>query len=239
MDTSLKQRLMGALVLISLAVIFLPLVFDGQQERIKTEQYEFPEQPVVTLHSTDFKPIKEQGRDVLDAVEAIHRQKQEQADLSQDSPVSDTPSNTTTPVSAVEAESTSAPSVPAEESMQDVATKAPILVEADTMGTPQQQAQEHIEAERRVDERIQKNPDEDLKLADVWMLQVGAFSSQENALALRDKLIAAGHKAYAKPVQGLVKVFVGPEIRRPAAEQLKSNLKSEMGINALILKYIP
>ena len=41
MDTSLKQRLMGALVLISLAVIFLPLVFDGQQERIRTEQYAY------------------------------------------------------------------------------------------------------------------------------------------------------------------------------------------------------
>lgn len=239
MDTGLKQRLMGALVLISLAVIFLPLVFDGQQERIQTELYEFPEQPVVTLQSTDFKPIKEEGRNVLDAVEEINQQKQEQAQVGEPEIQSDHPANPALASPQADSEEPPFESEPLAEEPSDQSEPAQKLVEAKPADTPQEHARQHVEAEKKVDEQIQKNPDQDLKLADVWMIQVGAFSSQDNALALRDKLIAAGHKSYAKPLNGLVKVFVGPQIRKPMAEKEKAELEQEFGINALILKYIP
>ncbi len=78
-----------------------------------------------------------------------------------------------------------------------------------------------------------------MSLADAWIIQVGAFSSRANADGLRDKLIAAGYKAYTKAVSGLYKVYVGPEIRRTRLEQQKSSLERDFKLKALILKYIP
>ena len=49
MDEQLKQRLVGALVLLSAAVIFLPLIFDGRDEQAAYSDVQIPEEPVVTL----------------------------------------------------------------------------------------------------------------------------------------------------------------------------------------------
>lgn len=49
MDEHLKQRLVGALVLLSAAVIFLPLIFDGRDEQDTYSDVHIPEEPVVTL----------------------------------------------------------------------------------------------------------------------------------------------------------------------------------------------
>lgn len=53
MDQNLKQRLVGALVLLSAAVIFLPLIFDGRKEQETYTDIQIPEEPVVTLDVTE------------------------------------------------------------------------------------------------------------------------------------------------------------------------------------------
>ena len=82
-----------------------------------------------------------------------------------------------------------------------------------------------------------------MDLADAWIIQVGAFSSQPNADGLRDKLKANGYPAFVKPVKvaagSLFKVYVGPEIRRQRADQQKLELEQKFQLKALILKYIP
>ncbi|AUM11201.1 SPOR domain-containing protein [Ketobacter alkanivorans] len=87
MDQSLKQRLVGAIVLISLAVIFLPLVFDGQQQRVNSKDYEYPEQPAMTIEAVDFSPIEEEAREVIAAVEAVSEAKAQQAAQSSEAEV--------------------------------------------------------------------------------------------------------------------------------------------------------
>ena len=52
MDDTLKQRLVGALVLLSAAVIFLPLIFDGRDQQEVYTDIQIPEEPVVTLDVT-------------------------------------------------------------------------------------------------------------------------------------------------------------------------------------------
>ncbi|MCG8317488.1 MAG: SPOR domain-containing protein [Pseudomonadales bacterium] len=49
MDQTLKQRLIGALVLLSAAIIFLPLVFDGREKHEVYSDIQIPDEPVVTL----------------------------------------------------------------------------------------------------------------------------------------------------------------------------------------------
>lgn len=67
MDDHLKQRLVGALVLLSAAVIFLPIVFDGRDQQTTYTDIQIPEEPVVTLDVEEpeldvaaFNEVKEQ-----------------------------------------------------------------------------------------------------------------------------------------------------------------------------------
>ena len=48
MDKALKQRLTGAIILIALAIIFLPMLLDGEQQQ-KKSSIELPDQPVVNF----------------------------------------------------------------------------------------------------------------------------------------------------------------------------------------------
>ena len=201
MDQSLKQRLVGAIVLVSLAIIFLPLVFDGQQQRINSDDYVYPDQPAMTIQSSDFSAIEDEAREVLEQIGEVEAVKQQQ--------------------DSTEFE----PETPAQDALMTV--NEPATVER------------YIEQEKEVDRAIEDSTSNTVSLADAWILQVGAFSSQANANGLRDKLNAAGYKAYTKSVGGLFKVYVGPEIRRHRLEQQKSSLERDFKVKTLILKYIP
>lgn len=201
MDQSLKQRLVGAIVLISLAVIFMPLVFDGQQARIDTQEYAIPEKPIIVMKSVDFEPVKEAAStidasiidiDELKAASALASTQQEQVEAVAEHPE----------------------------------TKA--TVEA------------YVAEEKVIDQQIQSAPKtEPVDLADAWIIQVGAFSSAENAQKLRDTLIKDGYSAYLQKVDGLNKLYVGPEIRKYRLEQQKTDLENKYKLKVLILKYIP
>lgn len=66
MDQTLKQRLVGALVLLSAAVIFLPLILDGRDNEESYSDIQIPDEPVVkldvsepTLDVSHFEEVKE------------------------------------------------------------------------------------------------------------------------------------------------------------------------------------
>ncbi|MFZ5600982.1 MAG: SPOR domain-containing protein [Pseudomonadota bacterium] len=224
MEQNLKQRLVGALVLISLAVIFLPLVFDGQQQRIDTTQYAIPEQPALTLKAVDIEPLEQQAAEELAVVNTITQQKQEQEEQA----ATQMPADATTNIPAAQPQSPVAPApAPATPTTQPV---SPVAT--------------YIEQEKKIDQALQNAPPgQTVDLAEAWIIQVGAFSSQPNADGLRDKLKANGYPAFVKPVKvasgSLFKVYVGPEIRRHRVDQQKLELEQKYQLKALILKYIP
>ena len=201
MDQNLKQRLVGAIVLISLAVIFLPLVFDGQQQRVNSADYAYPEQPAMTIQAQDFSTLEDEARSVIAQVEQTEARKAAEETRSTET---------------FSAEPDAAPKTPESLPVED-----------------------YIAQEQEVDRAIQNAADNRVDLAEAWVIQAGAFSSQENANRLRDKLNDAGYKAYTKAVAGLHKVYVGPEIRRHRLEQQKTALERDFKLNTLILKYIP
>jgi len=49
MDKALKQRLTGAIILIALAIIFLPMLLDGERQQQQKSRIELPQQPVVNF----------------------------------------------------------------------------------------------------------------------------------------------------------------------------------------------
>ncbi len=105
MDQALKQRLVGATILIALAVIFLPLLLDGENHNGQTTQaIEIPERPDV-----DFKtrrlPIGDHGQVREPHDDAVQTSAQPQSSSSP-KPASDTKPETTAlekpPVTPVE-----------------------------------------------------------------------------------------------------------------------------------------
>ncbi len=213
MDQNLKQRLVGAVVLMSLAVLFLPIVFDGQQERINIDKYAIPEKPVITIETPDIKPIEEQAKSVLDSIAQVENAKQEQEAKSNSMPVS---------------ENLNLPPEPKPTSEVVVPESA------------NAQVKQYIEEEKAIDQKVkQQGSGADIALADAWVIQVGAFSSKKNANGLRDRLNQAGYKAYTKQASGLFKVYVGPEIRKYRLEQQKTKLEKQFSVKTMILKYIP
>lgn len=211
MEQNLKQRLVGALVLISLAVIFLPLVFDRQQQRIDTSPYVIPEKPAITITAPDMEPLEQAASEQHAAVMKVTEEKRIQDEAS----------------AVADHAATSAPAVPAE------LAPAPVA-----------QTREYLEQEKAVDATWQDQPvTTTVPLAEAWVIQVGAFSSEANAKGLQDKLKSAGYAAFVKAGKTasgmLYKVYVGPEIRRAQLEQQKTELERKYNLKALILKYIP
>jgi len=74
-----------------------------------------------------------------------------------------------------------------------------------------------------------------------WMVQVGSFSSEDNAVSLRDRLRAAGFPALMEAVTsgGTVsyRVRVGPEIERGDAEGVRDRLRESMGLNGIVVSH--
>ncbi len=76
----------------------------------------------------------------------------------------------------------------------------------------------------------------------VWVVQVGSFSSEDNARALRDQLRAKGYKAVfidrevidGKPV---LRVRIGPEMERARSDQVREKVAREMKLQAVVVSY--
>ncbi|MGB1092062.1 MAG: SPOR domain-containing protein [Oceanobacter sp.] len=71
-----------------------------------------------------------------------------------------------------------------------------------------------------------------------WTIQVGAFSDRKNAIALQNRFRNDGFKSYIRSDRdGLVRVFVGPEIKREDIDQLQASLKKRTGQTYYIKRY--
>ncbi len=92
-----------------------------------------------------------------------------------------------------------------------------------------------------VDEKIKQVITQEKKQAaepvQAWALQVGTFSSRENADSFAKSLQKEGH-AYVEEdkIDGkqVYRVRIGPELDRSRLEKLKTRLKAERKINAFI-----
>jgi len=78
-------------------------------------------------------------------------------------------------------------------------------------------------------------------LPEAWSVQLGAFSNQNNVRTLVDRLQAAGHPAYTRPIssaQGqLTGVYVGPKVDRSTALALQSELAETFELTGRVVRY--
>ena len=74
-----------------------------------------------------------------------------------------------------------------------------------------------------------------------WVVQLGAFDSQEKADQLKRRLKQAGFRAFMEPVTGnqqtAYRVRVGPELLRSEADKLRRDIKAAMKLDGIVLDY--
>ncbi len=91
------------------------------------------------------------------------------------------------------------------------------------------------------DKRKEKDGVKDNVGLSAWIIQLGSFTSEENAQSLNEKLRKSGYPAFVEPLkkngQISYRVRVGPEIKRSEAESLLKMLKDKMDLDGIIISY--
>ena len=238
MDKALKQRLVGASVLIILAVIVLPMLLSGRSDRLKHEasRIEMPPKPdELSIETRRFpvgipnKPSPAATQVADDAEEA----------LSLESPPTGDPglvsvnSETEIPVSqpetdsvetqepVVDADSVTASGVESVEAQapEDTVVKAPEVTSI-TLNSGKPESLEPIQAV------------EASGAASRYLVQVASFSNERNANALSDLLKAENLPVLMdvvdRPAGRMYRVRVGPYAKRSEADSLVSSLSAKM-----------
>lgn len=218
----LKQRIIGALVLISLAVIFVPMVFDEPHSERTSTSINIPEEPpfpeVETPASDPVTPPAYQqdtaGNSGSNGQSQGFRILEEDAPAAQ--PVPDTSTKPATDVAQPAPVESSQPKPIASATSKPAAEK-PKVHEARTE---------------------QESPEYTRSLEGAWIVQLGSFGNGDNARRLRDNVREAGYSSHLQEVvrgdTTLTRVFSGPFADKAKAEAAKRDLDEAFKLNSLV-----
>ena len=199
MDQMLKQRLIGAIVIIALAVIFIPMILEGPDDELSPRTQDMPPPPTIDYQTEVELPVPEESTEPAESF----------ADTTTEQEVSAIPEP---PMSQSEAVT--------------IEDEAPVRQAEPEVAKPTSPA-----IPSRAAASITQGG---------WILQVGSFSQQANALSLRDRLEKSGYQASVKDAKAagrtVHRVLVGPVSDRPAAEKLRNKLASEQKLAAMVLE---
>lgn len=257
MEKAIKQRLVGGLVLIAGAALFLPMLLDGSGSELVVPP--MPEPPKVAA-----------VEEVQPKLEAELNAAGQAVDEAQAGPVFH---DVTSPAPAAAVEETppddayelaQAPAVPAQPATpapgsvpvdqtrlvteKAAATAAARVAaqkaEADRLAREKAEKERlaRLEAERKALEAKKAASSAKPTLAPVapvapakpaadlpqaWVVQVASLSARDKADELVARLRAKGYRATLVHQSGMWKVLIGPELRREVADSIKQRLSSD------------
>lgn len=228
MEHRLKERLIGAAVLVMLAVIFIPMILNnaGNDDTAITKT-NIPKPPAGKFDSK-IVPLRES--DVQQPPAPPPETVIEEAPEEQALPQEKEPEATETTVK----EESKTAATPTKEEARLAAT--PVTKPAPPPTTVKKPAPAKPAGTATV-------PAQDARGLTAWVVQIGSFSSQANADRLVKKLRDAGYPAFVEPVkQGTEKVYrvrVGPELQRSDAQALRDKLMKELKMKGLMVYHYP
>jgi DedD protein len=211
MDFLMKQRLVGAIVLVALGVIFIPMLLESPDRNLVPEMEPLPEpgersigQPLERFPVAGEMPVQP-DRSVLQTDSAPDAQAEP------DEVVTDEGGGRT----------------------QALPLPEPETPEPAEMETPRTETAVEPVA-------VDSKPAEPGPLGN-WVVQMGSFSSEQNALRLRDRLRKAGFVTQVEKVQvsgkPLFRVRVGPYLERAEAEGDQKKLAETFDLKGRVLAY--
>lgn len=215
----LKQRIIGALVLVSLAVIFVPMLFDEPHSERTSTTIKIPEEPPfpeVESPESDLTPAPSYGLETSDTTVAAPAFEEEGGDSPGYHILEESPGD-------------EAATAGGESSVSD---EPPTDAGRDQTTTPaetDEQSSEDTVAEAAEYER---------SLEGAWVVQLGSFGNADNARRLRDQVREKGYGSHLQEVvrgdATLTRVFSGPFASKSEAESAKMALDDAFGLNSLV-----
>lgn len=250
MDKALKQRLVGASVLIILAVIVLPMLLSGRSDRLKQEsrQIELPPKPdEVSIETRRFpvgvpaRPVPDPEQDAGEDGETENRERLQAGEAQiasagiEEQAVAEIPDEGTAEKTAIESASDGGQAV--KKNATETSAEATEMVEkpAITKVTAVPAPDESTEVFPLV-ETDENSPR--------YLVQVASFSNEKNANALTGMLKAENLSVLMdvvdRPAGRMYRVRVGPYARRPEADAVVAGLREKMtDLNPRVLDLRP
>ena len=236
MDILLKQRLIGAIVLISLAVIFLPMVFTGRGEQEQKFESSIPPEPVYEITAPQVSvplPVPPESMQKVPLREPV--------DKDQQMPLAEIISRQTTTGAERGAQENSQPEASAPPVVAKVETTPSLALPATAPPNTAPVVENKPEIQKETQPKSDAAPTIEPSEVTGWVVQVGSFSKQANAEQLRDKLRKLGMASFVvtgvSDSQTVYRVRVGPEVNREDAEKLQAKIKQKTKLNGLVMKY--
>jgi DedD protein len=212
LDNVFKQRMVGALVLIAVAVIFLPMLFTRQDEtrQVQVEAPSAPQAPVAAQVQVQPVPVPEQQ--MLPEEPVVEEQAAPSAQPPS-MPIAPAPATQTAPSVAT------APSAAKPAPAHAPAPAAPAPAPAPKPVTPA---------------GVDANG-----LSVSWSVQLASMSNRANADNLQKTLRAQGYNAYIRTAGGVNRVFVGPLIERAEADRLRDQINKQQKLKGIVVRFQP
>ncbi|WP_350567943.1 SPOR domain-containing protein [Pseudomonas sp. H26/SER47-MNA-CIBAN-0231] len=213
LDKAYKQRMVGALVLVALAVIFLPMLFSRQDE-----------QRQVTVEAPAAPQPSAMPQVQMDPVAVPEPQALPQEPVPTDEEVAEeaAPAAPATPAAP-------APTIPAQ--IARPATPPPV---AKPIPAPARPITSATSKPDTTQSRVDANG-----LSVSWSVQLASLSSRASAESLQKNLRSQGYNAYIRSADGKNRVFVGPLIERAEADRLRDLLSRQQNLKGFVVRFQP
>lgn len=229
MEEGLKQRLVGAAVLVLLAVIFVPMLLESGSEPGEVGLDLGPPPNGESGFSSRIIPVEESPSEIPKELTALETRSSEgQEGREEEERVAMNPIDDP-------AETTSV-AVAAREAPDDADSMTTVVVAPDSPDSAGLPA-----AAEEADERDVAGQGEGEPPAPAWAAQLGSFAERRNALVLRNRLRAKGYPAFTESVtsdQGEVtRVLVGPEPTRDRTLSTIEALRRDTGRDGFVVRH--
>jgi DedD protein len=213
LDKAYKQRMVGALVLVALAVIFLPMLFSRQDEQrqVTVEAPAAPQAP--SVRQVQVEPV------VVPEPQALPQEPVPSDDEIAQQEAASTPIAPTAPVAPAPVAKQVAP-VPVPAAKPTTAPSQPITAAPGKPDTTQS--------------RVDANG-----LSVSWSVQLASLSNRASAESLQKSLRSQGYNAYIRTADGKNRVFVGPLIERAEADRLRDLLNRQQNLKGFVVRFQP
>jgi DedD protein len=213
LDKAYKQRMVGALVLVALAVIFLPMLFSRQDEQrqVTVEAPAAPQAPAMPQVQMETVAVPEPQALPQEPVPTDEEVAEDTAPAAPAAPVAPAP---TAPIMITK------PVAPPAVAKPIPAPAQPITASSSRPDTTQS--------------RVDANG-----LSVSWSVQLASLSSRASAESLQKTLRSQGYNAYIRSADGKNRVFVGPLIERAEADRLRDLLGRQQNLKGFVVRFQP
>ena len=226
MKYGMRERLSGAVILIALAVIFVPMLFDEPAPRDDRPE------PVLSIDT----PIEVERHDVPEPVPPASLAESGPSDaipepdtrLTPDDEANPAPLATSDEAGVGEGQS------PEESPAEETASAEPAV---DPIAELARAADQRLAESASASDQGDAEAVESAVSGGEWAVQVGSFGQQANVERLLKQLRDEGFSAYSRPRgNDLTTVYVGPFASSEAGERAVGEVKNRVNLQGLLVR---